>query len=72
MVEQVIWHGTEAERDELLASLARQCLCTYAPSGARMTCCPGHDALVHDQLWLDRLCFMRTLRAQLNLEEEVP
>lgn len=66
---QVVFHGSERERSDLLDCLERNCQCAFAPSGARTVRCPGHTALVEDQRWIDRLCFLRTLRAQLTLEE---
>jgi hypothetical protein len=68
----VEFHGTDSERSDLLACLNRQCQCTYAPSGARMTCCPGHHALVEDQKFCDRLVFMRRQRFLLIGQEFHP
>ena len=68
----VVFHGSDREREDLLACLNRQCVCTFAPSGARMTCCPGHQALVEDQKFVDRLVFMRRQRYLLVGQEFHP
>jgi len=69
----VLFHGTEGERDDLLAALNRQCECVYAPvTNIRTTTCPGHHALVTDQKLIDRLVFMRRQRYLLIGQEFHP
>lgn len=69
----VFFHGTDAERDDLLACLARNCACAYAPvTNIRMSCCPGHQALSEDQKFVDRMVFMRRQRDLLVGQEFHP
>jgi hypothetical protein len=64
------WNGTKAEQHELLAALHRWCTCDTDPAPPGIShCCPGHQALVTDQKFLDHLVFARTLRLQLQAEE---
>lgn len=66
----VFFHGTDADRDALLKALARHCECVVAPvTNIRTATCPGHRALVEDQAFVDRLCFMRHQRALLMGQE---
>ena len=64
------FHGTSAERDELLAALARNCTCQPDADG-HTKACPAHD-LLHDQRILDRLIFDRRIRGRLLAEEWYP
>lgn len=67
------FHGSEVEKADLLACLARNCECQYAPvTNIRMTCCPGHKALVEDQKFVDRMVFMRRQRYLLVGQEFHP
>jgi hypothetical protein len=65
----VTFHGTNTERDELLAALTRNCECQASPDGVILKKCAGHTALVNDQKFVDHLEFYRWLRVQLNVEE---
>ena len=64
-----IWNGTEAESDDLLVSLALYCACEFDAAGARIKTCPPHDALVHNQRFLDGLLFGRRIAHLLIAEE---
>ncbi len=64
------FHGTPAESIVLQVAFNKYCTCEYEESsGARMTCCPGHDLMVHDQRALDGLLFERW-QVQTLLSEE--
>lgn len=65
----VIFHGTDKERDELLAAMSRNCECLFDGMGARTRTCGAHGALVDDQRMLDGLMFARRIRARLITEE---
>lgn len=65
-VADVVFHGTNAERDELLLALNHWCECVVAPvTNIRTSCCPGHTSLNDSQSYIDHLEFARTLRDQL-------
>lgn len=69
----VQFHGSDAERDDLLACLARNCECVVAPvTNIRTTRCPGHTALVEDQKFVDRMVFYRRQRYLLVGQEFYP
>jgi hypothetical protein len=68
-VGNVLFHGTNSERDELLRALARNCECAHDPSGAVTVSCPGHRSLMDSQSYVDHLEFARTLRDQLRQGE---
>lgn len=59
------WHGTNAERDRLLAAISRNCGCTN-----EVICAP-HEMLVNDgaQKTLDGLLFHYRIRDCLIAEE---
>lgn len=65
----VVFHGTEDEMRDLLNALTRNCACTFGLMGVRLTTCAPHDALVHDQRWLDHLLFARRICTRLEREE---
>lgn len=67
MNPSVIWKGTDSEGSELRAILERNCTCSE--NGGRRILCPGHDALVHSQKFVDGLLFIRSRREKLNAEE---
>jgi len=64
------FHGDANEAASLNRALERNCTCEVEESsGARVSCCPGHDMLIHDQRALDGLLFMRVNAATLRREE---
>lgn len=65
------WHGSDAEKDVLLAALQRNCCCTYDDNNQRQgDPCASHVMLLHDQLALDHLVFVRReLRQRIEREE---
>jgi hypothetical protein len=65
--EQVEFKGSEQEKAELLAALARNCACSPDLYATRQ-CCAAH-AMLLDQRTLDRLLFARHLETQLVSEE---
>ena len=69
MIQQAVWKGTERQSFELLGAIQRNCVCEYAPSGARTKLCMPHEALLNDQRWLDGLLFGRHIADRLRSEE---
>lgn len=69
-VTTIIWHGTSAESDDLLAALDRNCTCQYEETtGAKTSNCPGHLMMLEDQKTLDGLLFYRSIVKCLEREE---
>lgn len=67
----LVFHGTQAETNDLAAAVANHCTCaTAAVVGAAASC--GSHALLLDQHTLDRLLFARRIRATLLAEEDSP
>lgn len=67
---QVSFHGTQTESRDLSDAFARYCACTFdESSGARTSVCVGHQALVGDQDFLNRVLFYRRMRERLKREE---
>jgi hypothetical protein len=56
-MQETVWRGTPAERQRLLASVARNCACDTEPVTPRPTLCSVHRAVVFDQSFLDRLIY---------------
>jgi hypothetical protein len=69
MIENIRWSGTAREAAELTNAIARNCTCTYAPTGARVTTCEPHTMLIRDQRALDGLLFFRRIADRLRREE---
>ena len=69
MFPQVVWKGTEPESFELLSVIQGNCVCEFGTDGARSRVCKPHDALVHDQRFLDGLLFGRRIADRLRAEE---
>jgi hypothetical protein len=67
--QQAIWNGTEAESHDLLGSMQRHCACEFDKAGARVRTCGPHEALVHNQRFLDGLLFARRIADRLRAEE---
>ena len=55
--QPVVWHGTAEEAGALLAALAAHCTCN-TQYGQRAVC-PGHEAMLDNQRFLDHLLFLR-------------
>lgn len=71
--QQTTWHGTRKEHSALLAALQNNCGCSYGPMGERVGSPRApHKALFEDQQWLNRMLFVRRLRARLKHEEFKP
>ena len=68
-MQETVWPGTPAERQRLLASVARNCACDTEPVTPRPTLCSVHRAVVFDQSFLDRLIYVRRMRERLLCEE---
>jgi hypothetical protein len=69
LVNQPVWKGTAAEAQALAVALRNNCHCVFAPDGARRKTCPGCDALLHEQRFLDALLFARRIVLRLRAEE---
>ena len=67
--QQVIWHGTKQESDDLLAAIERNCACQYNETQMRVASCPGHTALLTDQHWLDGLLCERRRCQEIKAQE---
>lgn len=65
------WKGTDQERDELTRALHRNCLCQYDRNGLRSKTCPGHEALLLDQRFLDGVLEMRHFSDKLREQEGI-
>ncbi len=63
------WHGTDEESGDLLNAVRHSCACKYDPEGQLESICTAHDALAHDQGFLDRLLFARRMRGRWIYEE---
>ncbi len=70
MTAITIWHGSTLEGRALSDASMHNCACEMDPeTGAHLTSCPVHDAMTHDQRWLDGLVFARRIAEQLRREE---
>ena len=69
MAAQVQFHGGTIEQAAFLAALAHNCECTADENGATVRRCSAHEAMLHDQKFVDHMRFARTLRLQLQAEE---
>lgn len=67
MPSMSIWHGNDLEALLLQDILGRNCTCK--PRFGPRTLCPGHDAMVHDQQFIDGLLWARRTR-DIFLHEE--
>lgn len=66
MAPAPVWNGNQQESSDLVNAIAHHCECTFAgPFGKRATTCPPHEALTHDQRFLDGLLFARYLARRL-------
>jgi len=65
----VVFHGTEAEGLFLIDAIAHNCTCAYDMTGQRTSSCPAHDALLHEQRFIDGLLVSRRRRDELNHQE---
>lgn len=64
------FHGDSVEGFDLQVAFSHHCTCEFdETSGARKSCCPVHDLMLHDQKTLDRLLFERRIVATLMHEE---
>lgn len=70
MAARVIWHGSTAEAQMLIAALAANCACHYGLMGVRLDTCAAHIAFTTDQRFLDGLLFARRLLRERLLTEE--
>lgn len=69
---QVVWNGTPDEAQLLTNALSRHCTCELNDkTHERITTCPGHDMLLHNQKQLDGLLFSRRIAARLQAEEQL-
>lgn len=64
-----VWHGTDEEAGDLLKAVSHSCACKYDMAGARIHTCTAHEALAHDQVWLDRMLYARRMCARFASEE---
>jgi len=69
MVAQVQFGGGKLEQLEFLAALAHNCECTADEHGTTVVRCGLHEAMLHDQRFVNHMRFGRTLRLQLQAEE---
>jgi len=70
--QETVFHGSEDEAQQLLAALENNCLCVYADGDKtkrRITTCPGHQALMSDQGFADRLLYVRRTRMHYVAKE---
>jgi hypothetical protein len=68
----MIWNTTAHDTSDLTEAVARHCACEHGPMGVRVTTCPPHRMLTHDQRAVNGLFFMRRLADRLRLEEFAP
>jgi hypothetical protein len=69
MVAQTIFHGGKIEQAAFLAALSHNCDCTADENGFIVRRCGVHEAMLHDQSFVNHFEFARTLRLQLQAEE---
>lgn len=69
-VSQVLWHGSDDEREALLKAVAANCGCTYGEAGEVSNRCAAHQMMLTDQRAMDGLLFMRRKAACLEHEEQ--
>ena len=72
MTADVIFHGNQKEAFEIVEAIQHNCGCDFGPGNVRTSTCAPHDALIHDQRYVNGLLFVRTLRLQLQAEEGKP
>jgi hypothetical protein len=70
VAQAVIWHGNQQESFELVNAVAHNCSCEFGPANQRVSTCPPHAALAHDQRFLNGLLFARHF-AQRWIQEEL-
>ena len=69
MPTQVIFHGTQAEAEQMVTAFAHHCECDIA----KQYVCNGHKAMLESQRFVDSLLFMRRIRGRLVAGEwQVP
>jgi len=68
-VGQLVWRGTQAEANRLLAAVEANCQCVYEASGTRTTTCKPHEMMTLDQKILDHLLFIYRERECLMRRE---
>lgn len=66
---QTIWHGTDSERDRLLAAIGRYCDCTKDSDGKVLTPCELHICLSIDQRFINGMLWGMRLRDRYIAEE---
>jgi hypothetical protein len=64
-----IWHGTDLEQSEFLAAITHNCTCVVDEQKKTKTVCAPHEAMVHNQDFLNKMLFMRRMRGRLLKEE---
>lgn len=69
MATAPVWHGTDEEAGDLLSAVSHNCACQYDDEGLQQTVCTAHEALAHDQVWLDRMLYARRMCARFASEE---
>lgn len=67
VIPQTQWHGSAADAGRLQTILTDNCACVSLMGKRGL--CPGHDAMVHDQKFLDYLNWNRWQRAELIRQE---
>lgn len=50
-------------------AIAQNCACEFGLMGVRLKTCAPHDALVHNQQWVDHLLYLRRTRADCDYSE---
>ena len=66
---KTIWNGTDAEAEQLLEAIARNCTCRFGLMGVRLSTCAPHRMLTDEQRALDGLLFGHHIAVRLVLEE---
>jgi hypothetical protein len=66
---ELTWHGTPAERLDLLAAVQHNCVCVFDTNGARVSVCEAHTMLVQRQRVLNALLFAQRLATRFIREE---
>ncbi len=67
--DAAVWHGSQAEKADLLAAMEHHCGCVKEPDGRVMSVCEPHRMLTDQQRQLDGLVMVRRLRHRLLNEE---
>lgn len=66
MTASTVWHGTADEGLALDVAIKNHCTCVCDGMGRRVSTCPPHEMLVHNQRALDGLLWMHRMAAQLK------